>query len=113
MLYTSLVRTILRALHGKPPKAPDGDGAGLILVADGVGGLDLCGMGLQYAAAAERLPHEVRIVSWGHGFGRWHSDLTNVANRDAKAARIAAEVVAFRARKPGVPVFLVGKSGGT
>ena len=54
----------------------------------------------------------MKVIHWGHGFGRWHADLTNVANRDAKARIIADEVLAFRERGGG-EVFLVGKSGGT
>jgi pimeloyl-ACP methyl ester carboxylesterase len=55
----------------------------------------------------------VRVVSWGHGLGRWHADLTDVTNRDAQARQIAATVDAFRSEQPGDPVFLVAKSGGT
>jgi pimeloyl-ACP methyl ester carboxylesterase len=55
----------------------------------------------------------VRVVPWGHGLWRWHADLTNAANRDAQARRLAGEVSAFRERSPAAPVYLVGKSGGT
>src|SRR6516164_2660366 len=50
---------------------------GLVLVADGVGGLDLCGTALRYVLGAERLPYAFQLFPWGHGFGRWYSDLTN------------------------------------
>ena len=114
MIYTTLLRAMLRARYGEPPETPpDGEGAGLVLVADGVGGLDLCGTALRYVAAAEKLPHEVRTLTWGHGFGRWHADLTNVSNHEAKGAIIAAEVAVLRERRAGAPAFLVGKSGGT
>ena len=53
-----------------------------------------------------------RSSSWGHGFGRWYADLTNVANRDRQAERVAETIRAFQAEHPGRPVFLVGKSGG-
>jgi pimeloyl-ACP methyl ester carboxylesterase len=52
-------------------------------------------------------------VTWGHGFGRWHADLTNAENHDSKASEIVAAVVEYRGRFPDAPVFLVGKSGGT
>ncbi len=114
MIYTSLLRGAFRALHGPTPEPPPDDGrAGLILVADGVGGLDLCGTGLIHAAAQEGLPHRVKIVRWGHGFGRWHRDLTDVENHRAQAAAMVSQVEAFRAERPDSPVFLVGKSGGT
>lgn len=113
MLYSSLVKMLFRMLYGEPPDlSADLDGRGLVLVADGCGGLDLCGTGLRYVMGAVGAPCAVRVVSWGHGLGRWHADLTNAVNRDARAREIADEVVAFRSRRPGAPVFLVGKSGG-
>jgi hypothetical protein len=86
---------------------------GLVLVADGVGGLDLCGTALRYVLGAEGLPYAFHVFPWGHGFGRWFADLTSVPNRDAKAALVADTVRRFRARQPGDPVFLVAKSGGS
>jgi pimeloyl-ACP methyl ester carboxylesterase len=113
MLYTAFVKHLFRAAYGKIVPLPPGPDWRLAIVADGVGGLDLCGTVLRHEAAARGLPLDVRIQSWGHGFGRWHADLTNVSNRDSNAAAVAAEVSTFRATKPNVPVFLVGKSGGT
>src|SRR6516165_3145508 len=114
MLYSSLVKRFFRAVYGEPPDLPaGGEGHGLVLVADGVGGLDLCGTALRYVMGAEKLPFVVKVIPWGHGLWRWHADLTNAANRDAKARLIAEEVRGFRDRSPGAPVFLVGKSGGT
>ena len=84
-----------------------------MLVADGVGGLDLCGTALRYVMAAEGLPYAIRVLPWGHGFGRWYSDLTSVTNRDAQAALLADAVRRFTAAQPGDPVFLVAKSGGS
>ncbi len=86
---------------------------GLVLVADGVGGLDLCGTALRYVLGAEGLHYAFHVFPWGHGFGRWFADLTNVSNRDAKAALLADAVRQFRARQPDDPVFLVAKSGGS
>ncbi len=112
MVYSALMKALFRTVYGEPPlEAPAG--AGLVLVADGVGGLELCGTALQHVAAAGGLPLEVRPFVWGHGFGRWHADLTNVANHAAKAALLVEQVRAFRRERPGAPVFLVGKSGGT
>jgi hypothetical protein len=114
MVYSRLVKKIFRTVYGEPPDLSEGrDGWGLVLVADGVGGLDLCGTGLRYVMGAKKLPYVVKVIPWGHGLGRWHADLTNAENRDAKARSIADEVRAFRAGRPGAPVFLVGKSGGT
>src|SRR4051812_17529648 len=112
MLYTALLKALFTTVYGELPEhAPEG--AGLVLVLDGVGGLDLCGTALRYEVAKADLPLAVRVVPWGHGLGRWHADLTNVDNHVAQAAAVAAEVKEFRDRKPDSPVFLVGKSGGT
>lgn len=85
---------------------------GLVLVLGGVGGLDLCGFSLRRAARAARLPSAVEVVVWGHGFGRWYSDLSDVANLRDQARRVAERIRGYRAEHPGEPVFLVGKSGG-
>ena len=118
LFYSTLVKTCFRALYGEPPDlSEDAQGSGLVLVADGVGGLDLCGTALRYIVGAKKLPLTVKVVPWGHGWGRWHRDLTHVANRDAQARRVAAEVSVFRATHGEgdnrQPVYLVGKSGGT
>lgn len=114
MLYTTLLKAIVQRIYGPVPQPLSGpEGGGLVLVADGVGGLNLVGLSLQYVVPPAGLPHEVRVVSWQHGFGRWHADLTNVQNHAAQAEALAAEVEAFRAQRPGQPVFLVAKSGGS
>lgn len=114
MLYSWLVKRVFQSLYGEPPDlSAEHDGRGLVLVADGVGGLDLCGTGLRYVMGALKVPYAVQVVSWGHGLGHWHADLTNTENRDLRARQIAEAAAAFREAHPGNPVFLVGKSGGT
>jgi hypothetical protein len=121
---TLLVEPLYRLFYGRLPALggsaeTDGPGReadrsrGLVLVADGVGGLDLCGTGLRYAAVADRLPSAIEVIPWGHGVGRWFADLSDVANRDRQATRVAEAVRRFQAEQPEDPVFLVGKSGGS
>ena len=93
-------------------EAADRRRRGLVLVAGGVGGFELCGTGLRYVLAAEDLNYAIHVFPWGHGFGRWFADLTDVSNRDLKAALLADEVRQFRASQPDDPVFLIAKSGG-
>src|SRR5947209_5982184 len=112
-LYTRLVTSVLRSVYGEPPDVAGREGYGLVLVADGVGGVGFCGTALRYVAGAQRLPVAVEVVPWGHGWGRWHADLTRADNRDAQARRVAAAVERFRGEAPGAPVYLLGKSGGT
>lgn len=114
MVYSTLLKALYRTVYGEPPDLSEGDpGLGLVVVADGVGGFDLCGTALRYVLGAERLPYALKVVNWGHGFGRWHSDLTNEANRDAHGRKVADLVHEFRRQYPGVPAFLIGKSGGS
>jgi len=114
MLYTAMLKGLFRTIYGEPHEADaEGEGVGLVVVTDGVGGLDLCGTSLRYEVAKAGLPLAVKVVAWGHGLGRWHADLTNVENHVAQAAAILAEVQGFREGKQDAPVFLVGKSGGT
>jgi len=115
MITTAMLRAMFRRIYGPTPELPAmaGNETGLILLADGIGGFDLCGMGLRHAAGHAGLTHEVRVVNWGHGLGRWHRDLTNVANHETQAAAIAAAALEFHESRPDAPIFLVGKSGGT
>lgn len=113
MLYTALLSALFRLRYGEPAEVEPGPDSGLVLVADGVGGLHLCGVGLKYVMGSRGGPHRVKLHNWGHGFGRWHADLTNVANHAKQAEALAAEVMKWKAERPGSPVYLVGKSGGT
>ncbi len=116
----------LPLVHDGPPGEPtapdpassgnetaDSRRRGLVLVAGGVGGFDLCGTALRYVLAAEGLNYAIHVFPWGHGFMRWFADLTNVSNRDLKAALLADEVRQFRASQPDDPVFLIAKSAGS
>jgi hypothetical protein len=96
-----------------PAPAPAGPkGEALVLVADGVGGFDLCAKAIARAIKASGLPYTTRTVRWGHGKGRWYADLSDSANCEARAQELAEAVRRRRAERPGEPVFLVGKSGG-
>jgi pimeloyl-ACP methyl ester carboxylesterase len=114
MITTAMLRAMFHTIYGPTPDLPPMAGeTGLVLLADGIGGFDLCGMGLRHAACQVGLTHEVRVINWGHGLGHWHRDLTNVANHESKADAIAAAALEFRESHPDAPIFLVGKSGGT
>jgi Serine aminopeptidase, S33 len=120
----SLVERFYRLIYGAPLEAPGPDSRpghdgqtlvprGLVLVADGVGGLNLCGIALRYVLAATKLPYSILLFPWGHGLGRWHADLTDAVNRDAKAGLIAETIRTYKTNHPADPVFLVAKSGGS
>jgi pimeloyl-ACP methyl ester carboxylesterase len=114
MIFTVILKTFHRLAYGPlPAGVPEDRAAGLVLVADGIGGFDLCATGMQYAVGWSGWPLAVRAVGWGHGLWRWYRDLTNTDNHAAQAEALAAKVSEYRARHPDAPVYLVGKSGGT
>jgi hypothetical protein len=92
---------------------PEAEAAGLVVVADGVGGLDLCATGMRYAAAWTGSRLRVEALPWGHGRWRWHADLTDTARHDEQARALADRVRGWRGLFPDRPVSLVGKSGGS
>ena len=121
---TILVAPLLRLLYGPPLTESTVNGTGrrnvelrqergLVLVADGIGGLELCGIALRSVLRAERVPYVIQLFRWGHGMGRWHADLTDAVNRDTKAKLIAETIRQFKMAQPSDPVFIVAKSGGS
>jgi hypothetical protein len=86
---------------------------GLLIVVGGVGGLDWCGIAVRHVVKVVRMPYSVQLFPWGHGFLRWHADLTNIANRDARAQVLAETIRRFKTDHPRSPVALVAKSGGS
>jgi hypothetical protein len=86
---------------------------GLLIVVGGVGGLDWCGVAVRHVVKIARMPYAVQLFPWGHGFLRWHADLTSIANRDARAARLAETIRRFKTEHPIGRVVMVAKSGGS
>jgi pimeloyl-ACP methyl ester carboxylesterase len=113
MIYTKLLSTLFRVRYGEFPVLPEGAETGLVLVADGCGGVELCEMAIRQVMSEHGGTCRVEPVPWGHGFGRWFADLTDVANHEAQSKGIVATVLDWIERNPSKPVFLVGKSGGT
>ena len=113
VLYTKLLSKLFRVWYGEPPRLPEGSETGLVLVADGSGGVELCEMGMKQVMSERGGRYRVQPVRWGHGFGRWHADLTDVANHQAHSRAIVELVLTWLDREPSKPVFLVGKSAGT
>jgi hypothetical protein len=86
---------------------------GLLVVVGGVGGLDWCGIAVRHVVKVARMPYSIQLFPWGHGFLRWHADLTSITNRDARAKLLAETIRRFKTDHPNGPVVLVAKSGGS
>ncbi len=112
MIYTKLLSHLFRICYGEPPVLPPGSETGVVLVADGCGGVELCEMALKQVMSEHQGRCRVIPVRWGHGFGRWFADLTDVTNHQVQSRAIVATVLERREVDPLKPVYLVGKSGG-
>jgi pimeloyl-ACP methyl ester carboxylesterase len=113
MLYTKLLSSLFRLWYGEPPIVAEAAETGLVLVADGCGGIELCELGMRQVLSERGGTYRVEPVRWGHGFGRWFADLSDVTNHQAQSRKVVDAVLDWRERYPTRPVFLVGKSGGT
>ncbi len=109
MLITTTLRKAFERVFGPMPDPVDElASTALVLIADGIGGLDLCATGLHYMVPRAGLHHRVETIHWCHGFGHWYRDLTNHKNLRDQAASVARRVAQYQSG----PVYLVGKSGG-
>jgi pimeloyl-ACP methyl ester carboxylesterase len=117
MILTQILGAFYQQVFGPPPAPPAQPdveaGGGLVVIADGIGGLDLCANSLLRVAPEVGLPHSISVHRWGHGLARWHADLTDIPHHRRMADELVDQVTSFRTRHPGVPVYLIGKSGGT
>lgn len=85
---------------------------GVILLVEGIGGLHLMQVAGDIGFRQSGLPHEVRLFSWSHGFGRFLRDLQDIRHVQAKGKELADEILAIRTREPNRRIFLVAHSGG-
>ena len=113
MLYTRLVSTLFRWIYGEPSEPLEDSESGVVFVADGCGGVELCEWAVRQVVRENGGTLRAIPVCWTHGFGHWHADLTDVANHEAQAEALARQVMLYREQHPDRPIFLVGKSGGT
>jgi pimeloyl-ACP methyl ester carboxylesterase len=96
-------------VYSPVPEAP----AGVVLCADGAGGFGGTTRALREGLAEQGSPLTVQMVDWTHGFGRILADQVDNEHAEAEGRKLAELVLAYRARCPGRPVYLVGHSAGT
>jgi hypothetical protein len=86
---------------------------GLVILVEGIGGLDMLGKSATHAFKQLGLPHEVYQFHWTHGTGKYLRDLQDTQHVLKKAEELAAYIKDYRAKNPSKPIYVVGKSGGT
>jgi hypothetical protein len=86
---------------------------GVVFLIDGVGGFGFAPRMMEKALVEAGVPYELRAFQWGHGFGRWHADLTDDTHFRSKAGELSDAVMEYRTRSNRAPVYIVAKSGGT
>jgi hypothetical protein len=93
-----------------PPPAPP---PGIVIVVDGIGGVDLLALSAQMALPRAGVPHEIRRFVWSHGLGQMFKDLQDQRHLLSKADELVAQVRQLKAEDPARPVYLIGRSAGT
>jgi len=86
---------------------------GLVILVEGIGGIDIIGKSANVSFKLAGLPHEVHHFNWTHGTGHFLRDLQDTQHILKKADELAAFIKDYRAKHPRRPIYIVGKSGGT
>jgi pimeloyl-ACP methyl ester carboxylesterase len=90
----------------EPPK-------GIVLVADGAGGVPEALHALEEAVKETRAPLYIRSFDWTHGQGRGVRDMADAEHSRAQGRRLAAEIAWYRGACPSTPVYVLAYSAGT
>jgi pimeloyl-ACP methyl ester carboxylesterase len=98
------VRTVKATLPGP---------TGIVVIVEGIGGIDMLGSSITAACRKAGLQHDVRRFSWTHGKGKFFKDLQDTQHLIQKAQELAATLRELRAAEPDKPIYIVAKSGGT
>jgi pimeloyl-ACP methyl ester carboxylesterase len=99
---------LARAQCPEPPPGP-----GLVIVVGGVAGWDFLPTSAQLVCPLAGVPHQIHDFVWGHGWGRFFSDLMDSPHLARKADELARLILDYKAAAPDRPVYVVAKSGGS
>jgi hypothetical protein len=92
--------------------APPSVVTGLVFAIDGAGGFEVFSRTIRQTAAAEKLPLEVRVFHWSHGFCRVLSDQIHAAHLRREGRKLSEMVLACRQESPERPIFLMAHCAG-
>lgn len=86
---------------------------GLVIIVEGIGGIDIIGKSANASFKQVGLPHEVHHFNWTHGTGQFLRDLQDTQHILKKADELATFIKDYRAKHPNRPIYIIAKSGGT
>ena len=112
LAFLILIEQPLHIWAKQPPAQPDPD-PGLVIIVEGIGGIDMVGKSAKLSFKQANLPHDVHRFVWTHGTGKFLTDLQDTQHVLKKAEELARFIRDYRAKHPNRRIFIVAKSGGT
>ena len=85
---------------------------GVVFVVDGAGGFEATSRNLGQTVAEEKMPLDVRVFHWSHGYWRVIADQTHAAHAQREGGKLAELVLKCRQESPTSPIYLVAHSAG-
>jgi hypothetical protein len=85
---------------------------GIVFVLDGAGGFGVASRLIGKTIAEEKMPLEVRIFTWTHGYCRVLADEIHASHIQREARRLAESIRSCRQEAPERPVYIVAHSAG-
>ncbi len=100
-------------IWAKQPPAQVETEPGLVIIVEGIGGIDMVGKSAKLSFKTANLPHDVHRFVWTHGTGKFLTDLQDTQHVLKKADELARFIRDYRAKHPNRRIYIVAKSGGT
>ncbi|HWG44134.1 MAG TPA: alpha/beta fold hydrolase [Gemmataceae bacterium] len=98
--------------QGAAAAAPACATQGIVFVVDGAGGFEAASRTFRETVIAEKMPLEVRVFHWTHGYCRVFADQMHATHMTRSGRHLADEVLRCHEASPGQPIYLVGHSAG-
>lgn len=86
-----------------PVASPNAVVPGLVIIVEGIGGIDLIGKSATIAVKRAGLPHDIHHFTWTHGTGQFLKDLQDTQHILKKADELAEFIKDYRAKIPTAP----------
>ncbi|MSU77782.1 MAG: alpha/beta hydrolase [Gemmataceae bacterium] len=112
LAFLVLIEQPVQIWAQRPPAQTESE-PGLVIIVEGIGGIDMVGKSAKLSFKHANLPHDVHRFIWTHGTGKFLTDLQDTQHVLKKADELASFIRDYRARYPNRRIYIVAKSGGT